>query len=78
MTDDDRISVRPRLLLALARTGLEPGAAADFDTLAEALARGLPLRRLPIALLRLRRHLRPPRGRGAQSAGASSSAGCRR
>lgn len=80
MTDDDRIPARPRLLLALARTGLEPGAAADFDTLAEALARGLPLRRLPIALLRLRRHLHPAgeRGRRAQRAGASSSAGCRR
>ncbi|NQX17853.1 hypothetical protein [Rathayibacter sp. VKM Ac-2857] len=73
MTDDDRIPVRPRLLLALARTGLEPRAAADFDMLAEALARGLPLRRLPVALLRLRRHLR-----SGQSAGASSSTGCRR
>ena len=84
MTKHDRIPPLPRLLLAAARRGLEPSTAASFQVLAEALARGLPLRRLPAAVLRLRRHLRSggkgPRAghRPSQSAGASSSTACRR
>ena len=83
MTKDDRIPPLPRLLLAAARRGLEPSTAASFEVLAEALARGLPLRRLPAAVLRLRRHLGGgaadrARADGPQKAGASSSAGRRR
>ncbi|MCJ1674375.1 MULTISPECIES: hypothetical protein [unclassified Rathayibacter] len=84
MTNDDSIPTLPRLLLALARTGLEPRLARDFGSLAEPLARCLPLPRLALALVRLRRHLRSggkgPRAdhRPSQSAGASSSTACRR
>ena len=82
MTNDDRIPPLPRLLLAAARRGLEPSTAASFQVLAEALARGLPLRRLPTAVLRLRRHLTGAADRAGaddpQMAGASSSAGRRR
>ena len=84
MTNDDSIPTLPRLLLTLARTGLKPGSARDFGALAEPLARSLPLPRLALALVRLRRHLRTG-GKGpradhcpGQSAGASSSTGCRR
>jgi hypothetical protein len=84
MTNDDSIPTLPRLLLALARTGLEPGSARDFGALAEPLARSLPLPWLALALVRLRRHLRTggisrrADHRPGQSAGASSSTGCRR
>ena len=84
MTNDDSIPTLPRLLLALARTGLEPRLARDFGALAEPLARSLPLPRLALALVRLRRHLRSggkslrAGHRPGQSAGASSSTACRR
>lgn len=60
MTNDDRTPPLARLLLALARAGLPRPEAAGFSVLAEPLAAALPLRRLPGALLRLRRHLHRP------------------
>jgi hypothetical protein len=84
MTNHDRIPLLPRLLLAVARAGLDPSAAAVLEPLGTALARELPVRALPLALVRLRRHLRsaddgaPAGRRRPQSAGASSSTGCRR
>lgn len=84
MTNDDSSPLLPRLLLAAARTGLDPSTEAVFAPLAAALARELPPQALPLALVRLRRHLRsagdgaPADGGRPQSAGASSSTGCRR
>ncbi|OOB90957.1 hypothetical protein B0T42_08895 [Rathayibacter sp. VKM Ac-2630] len=67
MPNDDAIPLLPRLLLAAAGLGLPPARAALLGRLGTALALGLPVRSLPLALLRLRGHLRPPpRGRSDQ------------
>lgn len=58
MPNDDRVPRPIRLLIALLRRGLRPPAAASFDRLARALAHEAPGRALPLALVRLRRHLR--------------------
>lgn len=57
MSNTDRIPLTARVLLALARTGLPSREAAVHARLGAALALELPLRTLPLALLRLRRHV---------------------
>ncbi|SMH38867.1 hypothetical protein SAMN06295885_1557 [Rathayibacter oskolensis] len=57
MQNDDRLPRLPRLLIALTRLRLARDEAPVFTHLAEALARELPGRALPMALLRLRHHL---------------------
>lgn len=57
MPNDDRTRPLPRLLIALVRPRRSADAPA-FELLADALAHELPVSALPLALLRLRRHLR--------------------
>ncbi|KQQ11062.1 hypothetical protein [Rathayibacter sp. Leaf296] len=65
MPNDDSIPLLPRLLLAAAGLGLPPAEAALHRRLGSAVARDLPVRALPLALLRLRGHLRRPSRGGA-------------
>jgi hypothetical protein len=64
MSNTDRIPLAARLLLALAGRGLPSSETEVHARLGAALAVGLPLRALPLALLRLRRHLRGTGVRG--------------
>lgn len=64
MPNDDRAPLLARLLTSVLRRGLRPPEAQSFDRLAPSVTREVPGRSVPLALVRLRRHLR----RGGRSA----------
>ncbi|MBO0982503.1 hypothetical protein [Rathayibacter sp. SD072] len=61
MSNDDPLPLPARLLLAVARRGLPPAQADVLARLGAVLALELAPMALPIALLRLRRHVRGDR-----------------
>lgn len=71
MPNDDRIPLLPRLAILLLREGLPPSERAAFEVLAVELVGVLPAWRLPLALLRLARHL--ARGSGLPLTGSAGA-----